>query len=262
MSARSSAASRRASSSAFSSEKSLRSGWPCRAAWNSGRGSSVRTRRPATRSKSVGIESASRSCRKHREGGDHHADETTSDRRRGRRRTDRLRGPRPGRRGETHLLFMGRSAQRSRKDRDARSLRQDQRLRGRGRLADQLRQTESDGGRRPPRVGPRRCRRPLHLARRRLPRAARHVADPQRQGAGRQLGGAQGHFHLDRRHRRRMEHQGVPGGRGAEILERLLGRETFPVPAASTRPSITTTKRLSWPPARRAPRSIPPPRTR
>ena len=42
------------------------------------------------------------------------------------------------------------------------------------------------------------------------------------------LGGAQGHFHLDRRHRRRVEHQGVPGGRGAEILEGLLGRQDLP----------------------------------
>ena len=92
-------------------------------------------------------------------------------------------------------------------------------------VADQLREAEGDGRSEGARMGRRRRRRTVHLRGRRIPRVARHVADPERQGARRRLGHAQGHLHIFGRNCDRVEHEGLPGRQGPVVLEGFLGRE-------------------------------------
>ena len=150
----------------------------------------------ATASRSAGTATASRSCRKHsmNRGGRAMLNRRTSCTRgasaaAGPRRAD-VGAPRHAPGPAADILLLGRRAQRAGEDGLPRPVRQGQGDRGRPRLADELREAEGDGRGRRARMGPRRCRRALHLPGRGPARAARHGADPERQQARSRLGDA------------------------------------------------------------------------
>ena len=79
-------------------------------------------------------------------------------------------------------------------------------------------------------MGPRQRRRPLHLARRGPARTARHVADPQRQGARRQLGAPKGIFTSTGATVVAWNTKTFPEGAGPKSWKDFWDVKTFPGP--------------------------------
>ena len=163
-----------------------------------------------------------------------------------------------------HLAPWGRGAERSREDDAARPVREGRK--GSTSSAPRRRTTPSSrrwcSPGRPNGISSMSAGR-FNLAGRRVPRTARHVADPERQGAGSGLGrprrassprparpSSPGTPRLSRRTRGRHP------GRISGTSRRSRGR------AGSTSRSITITRRRCWPPARRMRTSIRSPRRR